>query len=210
MRGPARQAIPRAPHGPVRTRDRQARLSGPGSPGADHGPCAARMWRGPGAGPSGGPETAGGAPLPAGRRWNMRPPRPRGRPEGASSRRSRPPGVARHAPKRRRKRIGRPCRIAKNPFFSMQLSGVKVPVVHSRRTTLSSDRHFFWNGVLTGRKGLAYKPPIDAAPRFTGSIPRPLNFSPSCIGIRLLVQPEGSFSRPCCIKGGSRVSVPVL
>jgi hypothetical protein len=115
------------------------------------------------------------------------------------------PRGANHAPARRQVPGFGPCRIAGNPFSCRQLGRVKVPVVHSRRTPVSSDRHFFSNGVLTGRKGLAYNPPIDAAPRFTGSTPRPLNFSPSCDGIRLLVQPEGSFSRPCCTRVGAEI-----
>lgn len=153
---PVRPSIGRAPSGPTSS--------------------AAGLWRGPGT-----------VPIEKEARHPRRTPQSRGRSAASrSTRTGRPgqsrripmPGGANHGRARHHGAGGRTCRIAENPFLCRQLGRVKVPVFHSRRAPVSSDRHFFSNGVLTGRKGLAYNPPIDAAPRFTGSTPRPLNFSP--------------------------------
>ena len=54
------------------------------------------------------------------------------------------------------------------------LRAYTVHLFHSRRRDFVVGVSFFLKSVLTVRKGLAYNPPIDAAPRFTGPARRHL------------------------------------
>lgn len=54
------------------------------------------------------------------------------------------------------------------------LRAYTVHLFHSRRRDFVVGLSFFLKSVLTVRKGLAYNPPIDAAPRFTGPARRHL------------------------------------
>jgi hypothetical protein len=62
---------------------------------------------------------------------------------------------------------------------------------------------FFLKSVLTVRKGLAYNPPIDAAPRFTGPTPRPLKLLIFMRCIKLLISVRRRASVARSTKGGS-------
>ncbi len=93
-------------------------------------------------------------------------------------------------------------------FQISAIDACQVHLIHSRRSTLSSGRHFFSKSVLTVRRGGAYNPPIDAAPRFTGPARCHRSFSDTFWCMTLLTKVRRwSFSRPS--KGGS-LAVPVL
>ncbi len=62
----------------------------------------------------------------------------------------------------------------KKPRSINDLRAYTVHLFHSRRRDFVVGLSFFLKSVLTVRKGLAYNPPIDAAPRFTGPARRHL------------------------------------
>lgn len=89
------------------------------------------------------------------------------------------------------------------------LRAYTVHLFHSRRRAFVVGMSFFLNSVLTVRKGLAYNPPIDAAPRFTGPARRHLKLL-SHLLVHDASDPgqKAEFQSPFA-KGGS-LTVPVL
>jgi hypothetical protein len=89
------------------------------------------------------------------------------------------------------------------------LRAYPVHLFHSRRRIVVVGTSFFLKSVLTVRKGLAYNPPIDAAPRFTGPARRHLKLL-SHLLVHDASDPgqKTEFQSPFT-KGGS-LTVPVL
>ena len=89
------------------------------------------------------------------------------------------------------------------------LRAYTVQLFHSRRRIVVVGTSFFLKSVLTVRKGLAYNPPIDAAPRFTGPARRHLKLL-SHLLVHDASDPgqKTEFQSPFT-KGGS-LTVPVL
>ena len=97
----------------------------------------------------------------------------------------------------------------KKPRSINTLRAYPVHLFHSRRRFVVVGLSFFLKSVLTVRKGLAYNPPIDAAPRFTGPARRHLKLlSHHLVHDASDLGQKAEFQSPFT-KGGS-LTVPVL